>query len=81
MRKASGDVVSLRCGCAGDGVLMRLVSEPKPARGNRPHPPDAHVPPDATDIPPPPGLESNAPAVSTVPAPAPDIPSPDADSA
>ena len=58
---------------------MRLMSEPKPARGNRPHPPDAHVPPDATDIPPPPGLESNAPAIST--APTPDMRPPDADSA
>jgi hypothetical protein len=62
MRKASGDVVSLRCGCTADGVWMQLVAEPRTARGNRPHRPDVHVPPDATEIPPPPGLESNAPA-------------------
>jgi hypothetical protein len=55
-RKAGGEVTALRCRCTADGVLMRLVHEPRSGRGNRPHPPDVHVPPDATDIPPPPGL-------------------------
>ncbi|HUG89770.1 MAG TPA: hypothetical protein VML55_02990 [Planctomycetaceae bacterium] len=51
--------MSVRCGCTAEGVLMRLVTEPQAGRGNRPHPPDAHVPPDATEIPPPPGLDAS----------------------